>query len=293
MKPRSIYKSEEGRATMAAWYGRFLEGIGRADVRSLEVKTALGRTHILVAGDPEAPPLWCFHGVMANAAVGLSQIHALADHFQIFFPDMIGQPGRSDETYMDWQGDTHGRWLIEVLDALKIDKISAFGVSLGGYVVLRAASLAPERIQRAALWAPGGVIQGHKGDMLSLIFNGLLYAIKPTPQRLRLIMDKNFTSADERWLSFFGDSLRHVNPDRRFPATLKPGALSAWQAPVFLLLNEHDRIFPAPMLEPQARALIPNIAKVTMLDGFKHGPPVEPGAIDHALAQIRDFMLEA
>lgn len=287
---KSIYKSDAGRQTMARWYEHFLLKSGRSDIRFKQVQTRFGQTQILVAGDEEAPPLWCFHGAMANASVGFSQIHKLADSFQIFFPDMIGQPGRSDETYMDWQGLAHGQWVLDILDALEIESIRAFGVSLGGYVVLRSASLAPARIERAALWVPGGVIKGHMGDMLSLIFAGLAYAIRPTPERLARIMEKNFTSMDEDWAGYFGDSLAHVNPDRRFPATLKPGALSHWEAPVLLLTNGQDRVFPAHLLEPAARTLIPNIVQVEHLEGFKHAPPVEPGAIDEPLAKIAAFM---
>ena len=290
---RSVYKTQEGRRAMARWYDHFLARAGRQDVRFEQVQTRYGRTNVLLAGSPDSPPLWCFHGVMANASAGLSQIHALADSMQIIFPDMIGQPGRSDEAYMSWQGEDHGHWALDVMDAMGHQAIDAFGVSLGGYVILRAASLAPERVRRAALWAPGGLIKGHMGDMWSLILAGLAYAIRPTPDRLKRIMDKNFTSVDEDWAGFFADSLRHVHPDRRFPATLREDALRAWRAPVLLLLNEHDRVFPAELLLARAQRVLPNLARVEHLQGFRHGPPVEPGAIDHVLAMIRDFMSQA
>lgn len=87
---KSIYKSEKGRDTMAAWYERHLEKLGCESLESIEVDTRYGRTNILVGGPVDAPPLWCFHGAMSTAPAALAQVPSLLQRFRIYFPDTIG-----------------------------------------------------------------------------------------------------------------------------------------------------------------------------------------------------------
>ena len=286
----SIYKTDEGRRVMAEWYDRFVDRVGRDRLEFLEVETRFGDTNIVVGGPEDAPPLWCFHGAMATAPAALAQIPSLLDHFRIYFPDTVGQPGRSDETRLDWQGDAHGHWAVDILDALELESVTALGVSLGGYVVLRAASVAPERIGRAVLWVPGGLVKPPMLSMLGLIGSGLMYALFPSRRRLEGILAKTFTDFDEQYVDFFADSLQHVHPDRRFPATLDDGALDDWEAPVMLIAHGDDRVFPAEPLVERAREVIPNLVRERVEPGCNHMPPFEAGAVDDLLAEIRQFV---
>lgn len=219
---KSIYRSDTGRQVMEKWYVHFLDRLARLGIEVEEVKvdTRHGPTNVLVAGPPDAPPVLCFHGAMATAPAALVQIPALAKHFRIYFPDTVGQPGRSDERRLDWQGDEHGYWALDVIDQLGFESVTAFGVSLGGYVILRLASVAPERVERAVLWAPGGLIKPPLLPMFGLIWHGLAYNLRPSRARLEKILERTFTDLDDDFVSFFGDSLAHVHPDRRFPLSL-------------------------------------------------------------------------
>lgn len=289
MTRRSIYRSDEGREAMARWYDRFLERLGPDAVEPVEVDTRYGRTNVLVGGPEDAPELWCFHGAMANAAAALAQIPQLLTRFRVFFPDIVGQPGRSDERRLDWQGEDHGHWLIDVLDAMEREAVTALGVSLGGYVVLRAASLAPERISRAVLWAPGGLVKPPLGPMFGLIWRGLAYSMAPSRARLEGILERTFSELDDDYVDYFADSLKHVHPDRRFPNTLKDGALADWRAPVMLLAHGDDTVFPAEPLVARARELIPHLDEVKVLPGLRHMPPFDPAALEPIVADIRAF----
>ncbi len=286
----SIYKTEEGRKTMAAWYDTFIDKLGRDQVSFQEVQTGYGSTNILIAGPEDAPPLWCFHGAMASAPAALYQIPSLLQRFKIYFPDTIGQPGRSDETRLNWQGDDHGRWMIDVLDAMEVESVAAIGVSLGGYVILRGASLAPERIHRAVLWVPGGLIKPSMRNMFGLIGAGLMYSLFPSQARLEAILSRTCTDLDDTFVSFFADSLRHVHPDRRFPNTLPDQALDGWAASTMLITHEHDTVFPHKALMQRAEAMIPHLDQVEIMKGWAHMPPFSSDDVDGLLDKIESFL---
>lgn len=286
---KSIYKNDEGRATMARWYERFVAKIPEK-VEFLRVPTRFGETNVLVAGPEDAPPLWCFHGAMASAPAALYQAPAFLERFRVFFPDTVGQPGRSDETRLDWQGEEHGHWVLDILDAMELQSVNALGVSLGGYVVLRAAALAPERIARAGLWVPGGLVKPSVANMFGLIGDSLMYSLFPTRRRLERVLARTMTELDDTFIEFFADSLKHVHPDRRFPSLVDPDALARWDAPVMLVTHAGDTLFPAERLLARARAVIPNLARVETVPNWAHMPPFARDSLAPTIDAFSDFL---
>ncbi len=291
---KTIYKSDHGQQTMEKWYEHFL---GKLDTHGVEteeqrVHTRYGETNVLFAGPVNATPLVCFHGAMASAPAGLAQIPDLARHFRIVFPDTIGQPGRSDHRRLNWRADEHGWWALDVLDALEMTAVNAFGISLGGYVILRLASVAPERVGKAALWAPGGLANPPFTKMFGLIWDGLMYNVRPSRPRLERVLERTFTDLDEDYVAFMGDSLEHVHPDRGFPAILPSGALAEWEAPKLLIVNENDAVFPADRLVARAEDELLNVVDTVMMEGCAHMPPFQEGALDGLIERLIAFFEE-
>ena len=219
----------------------------------------------------------------------LAQVQSLTEHFHIHFPDTIGQPGRSAETRLDWQGNDHGYWVEDILDGLGIDTIDAFGCSLGGYVVLRAAEVAPSRIRRAGLWVPGGLVKPPLAPMLGLIGAGLAYAIRPSRRRLERILERTTTDLDDMYVDFMADALAHVNADRRFPALLPDGALDGWSGRALLVAHALDTVFPAQPLVARARAMIANLDKPIVVEDFRHMPSFRPELLEPVLDAVVSF----
>ena len=87
-----VYKSDEGRQKMAAWYQVFLDQLEHPwDM--VQVETSVGRTTVLQTGPEDAPVLLCLHGAMGTAPSALSLVQPLIPHFRVVFPDTVGQPG--------------------------------------------------------------------------------------------------------------------------------------------------------------------------------------------------------
>ncbi|MEM6532589.1 MAG: alpha/beta hydrolase [Myxococcota bacterium] len=286
---KSIYRSDEGRRTMARWYSRFIERLG-VPTESLEVETRHGRTHILVAGAPENPPLWCFHGANSSAASALAQVPSLLDAFRVYFPDTVGQPGRSADERLDWQGDAHGEWVLDVLDRLNIEQVHTLSMSLGGYIVLRTASLAPERIGRSVLWVPGGLVKPPVLPMLSLMGAAVIYGMSPTRERFARLMQRTVTDEDPMTVDFMSDAFRYVFADRRFPRPLADGALREWKAPVLVVTHERDIVFPPDRLRLRAEQMIPGLVRINHVPGWKHMPPFATDRLGPVLNDVIGFL---
>lgn len=287
----SVYRNDRAREVMADWYQRFIDELS-APVQFEQVETTFGRTNVLLTGPTDAPKLLCFHGAMGSAASALSLIESLVPHFRIVFPDTVGQPGRSAETYLPLRGDSYGRWAVDVLDGLGIESVRCLGVSMGGYIALKLAQLAPERIEALSLWVPGGLVNGSARDGLRLAWATLALYLWPGDARFRRLYDELFTDFDATFFDFYGDTLSSLKMDRRMPELASTDAFLDLAAPVQVFANELDVIFPADKLLARAKAVFPNLTSAEMLPGMRHVPPFGDGGADAVLEQVRAFLVD-
>ena len=161
----TIFKTPEARATFIAWHERFRDRIGRP-TQSCRLQTRFGATHVLCCGPEDAPPLVLLHGALASSAHALLEVASLADRYRVFALDVIGQSAMSAEERPDVNGPAYGEWALECLDALELKEARMLGVSWGGFIALRAAALAPERIVKLSLVVPAPFGQGLAADCL-------------------------------------------------------------------------------------------------------------------------------
>ncbi|UCG73672.1 MAG: alpha/beta hydrolase [Chromatiales bacterium] len=152
----SLYKSADGYRAIMDWYDDALELID-CDFESQFVKTRFGHTHMLVAGPEDAEPLLLLPGVAGCAPLWHRQIPAFAEHFRVYALDVVGQPGRSDPYPPSFMNGDYSQWLCDVLDGLRIDRAHFAGTSVGGWMVLKVAIDAPERIRKVVMLSPTGV----------------------------------------------------------------------------------------------------------------------------------------
>jgi pimeloyl-ACP methyl ester carboxylesterase len=151
-----LYKSEEGYKVIMDWYDGVTASIP-ADIASRYVPTRFGRTHMLVAGPEDAPPLLLIPGIAGCAPLWRRQIPAFAEHFRVYALDIIGQPGKSDPSTPSFLNDDMYLWLLDVLDGLNISRAHIAGTSVGGWMAMRFAIFAPERVNKIVMLSPTGV----------------------------------------------------------------------------------------------------------------------------------------
>jgi pimeloyl-ACP methyl ester carboxylesterase len=104
-------------------------------------------------GDPA--PLVLIHGTSASLHTWQGWVAALRAQRRVISFDLpgFGLTGPFSGRYAAWpyQGDDYARFVLELMDALKVQRFVAGGNSLGGEVAWRVASLAPQRVARLIL----------------------------------------------------------------------------------------------------------------------------------------------
>jgi len=133
---------------------------------SRTVETPSGTIHFNEAGPADAPVIVLLHGSGAGAT-GWSnfkgQLEYLSERYRVIAPDM---PGWGDSAPATYEQRNHPTTVIEILDALGIEKAALVGNSMGGATSLKVTADHPERVTHlitlgsgapgARLFLPGG-----------------------------------------------------------------------------------------------------------------------------------------
>ncbi|MHC5040490.1 MAG: alpha/beta fold hydrolase [Planctomycetota bacterium] len=290
MAPRSIYRSETGKAQDLAAYDRANAGLG-VPFEERTFETRFGTTHALLLGPPDGPPLLSLHGGNAFNADTLAWFLPLAETHRIYAPDTIGHPGRSAETRLSSRDLSYGEWAADVLDGFSLERSAAVGASFGAGILLRLASVAPERITRAAFVVPSGVVNPPLWPMLSkLVWPLLMYKLRPGRERARRLLQPLFGRApvEDRQLDRSEVVFRHYRTIREMPRPATAAELERFTAPVLVLAGELDMMFPARWVLPRVREIFRGPVSAAQLDGSAHFPNAE--ARKHIVDRMRTFL---
>lgn len=119
------------------------------------------RTNYIEAGDASLPALVLIHGSGPGVTAFANWngvIPALAEHFRVLAPDMVGF-GYTEvpEQVTDFTLDFWVDHIIGFLDALGIEQASFIGNSYGGALSLAVAARHPTRVRRFALMGAAGL----------------------------------------------------------------------------------------------------------------------------------------
>jgi len=271
-------------------YDRAAENLLEVPVSDEWIDTPDGRTHLLTAGDPSAPPVVVFQGGNITTPVTLSWVEALADEYYLLAPDTPGQPGKTTvETpaaYSSWVGD--------LLDGLGLDSAPMLGISHGAGIVLEAAADIPDRIETALLIVPAGFGTPLSVDLLRIVLPSLAYRLSGQRWLLDRALTPMFTqpisAVDETVVETVGTALRTGDLRAEFPGPDEPAELAGFEAPTLVITAEQDPFFPGERTCERAGRYLSAMTACLMLTGERHFlPSVGQG---HAVERIRRFLGE-
>lgn len=106
--------------------------------------------------DPARPTIVLVHGSPGHKEDFRSLAPELAKHYRVVAPDLPGF-GTSTEHVPDYSIRAHARYIIELMDALGIERAHLLGFSMGGGVVLNIADIVPQRVLSITMLSAIGV----------------------------------------------------------------------------------------------------------------------------------------
>lgn len=247
-------------------------------------------------GDPA--PLLLLHGTGASLHTWEGWTAVLARSRRVISVDLpgfgltgpfSGAPGGYAAD--DYRGDTYARFVLDLMDALRVQRAVIVGNSLGGEIAWRTAALAPARVDRLVLvdatgydFAPGNVPLGFRVAALPVL-GRIAEHLLP-----RALVAQSVQSV-------YGDPSRVTEPvvDRYFELTLRDGnrralglrmqqlemgahadRLKTLTQPTLVLWGGRDRLVPPDTAKRFAADI--RGAKVVMFDDLGHVPQEEDPA---------------
>ena len=184
-----VYRNKKAGALIGATYDELLKQWGTPYTEQMLV-TRYGETHLISWGQQDKIPIVLFHGVGDDSALmWLYNAKMWGEHFRLYAVDTIGGPGKSipGEGYnASFQEEL---WIDDILDGLKLDKVSMIGVSHGGGLVQMYAVKRPERIEKVISMA-ATVPVGKSNPMRTMIKIFLPEALFPISRNVNKLIRK-------------------------------------------------------------------------------------------------------
>jgi len=109
------------------------------------------------------PAVLLVHGITSSSRTWRSVMPALAEHYDVIAPDLLGH-GRSAKPRGDYSLGGYASGLRDLLVALEVPAATVVGHSLGGGVAMQFAYQFPDRVERLVLVDSGGL-----GSEVSLV----------------------------------------------------------------------------------------------------------------------------
>lgn len=288
--PEQASDGADTASPFAALYDRAVASLLNVSVTDEWVDTGVGRTHVLTAGDPDAPPAVVFQGSNITNPVTLAWVQSLADEYRLVAPDTPGQPGKSTAV----APDEYGGWVLDLLDGLGLDRPTAVGVSHGAGVLLEAAARAPDRITAAVLVVPAGFGTPPSLALAGIVGPSLAYRLLPSQTLLTRALAPMFTQSvravEPVIVDTIARALRAEELAVEFPGPADPAALSGFGAPTLAVTAERDPFFPGERTCSRAARDLPSLVDCLVLPGERHF--LSPAGQARAADRTRAFLDE-
>lgn len=260
----AVFKSEEGKQKIHELYRGLLVQWPIPKTERF-VDTCLGHTFVIECGDASKPPLILLHGSVSNSFTWMGDVARFSQQHHVFAVDLVGEPGYSAESRPTYESGDYARWLLDVITALNLDRVSMVGLSLGGWMALDFATTYPDKVRKIALICPGGLGR----QRLSLLPKAIFYSLfgqwgrdrmtrmlngGPLPKSEKLQQAMNITMAFNQ----------HFRPRTGFLLIFSAERLAKLTMPVLVYFGDRDAVLDGAASLQHARDHIPQCRAVEL-----------------------------
>lgn len=122
-----------------------------------EINVDVASTNLRYQTSGNGPPLLWLHGIWGESG-WRPHLQVLSEHFQVYRIDLPGYPGSEKPSWIKSVREL-AYFMIDVLDALGLERTLVGGHCLGGWLGAELALLRPQRVSKLALISPLGVLR--------------------------------------------------------------------------------------------------------------------------------------
>ena len=279
---------------------------GRRGFAAHRVEAAGVDTFYLEAG--RGPAVILLHGLGATNASFLPTFWELSRDHRVIAPDLPGH-GESGKPIRAYHAGFYARWLLDLQDALGIERAHVIGNSMGGRIALEMGFRHPRRVERIVGLAPAAaflkyrqwtpVVRALRPELallpLTLPHRQVVAGAKAMFYKPERLPEAWHAGAADEFLRVFNtvrgriaffSALREIYLDEPYGKRGFWERLSSLQPPALFVWGDHDRLVPARFAKHVER-LLPN-ARSVVLKSCGHVPQFEQPEETHRL--VRQFL---
>lgn len=248
------FKSQEGKTDVLKSYDSLLERWILPNEK-LYVNTRYGSTFIIATGEKQAPPLILLHGSAMNSIMWMSDVKVYSRYFRVYAVDIPGEPGKSDENQLPFEGAAFAEWLNDVYTALSIEKACLIGLSLGAWLATKFSICYPEKLDNLVLLCPAGIGK----QKASFLFKAIAYGLLGEKGMDKLYKKVNGNQPiPETMLKYQKLLGKNFNYRREIIPLFSDGELERLKMPVALFVGEKDIMFHSVQTAKRLKSLLPH-----------------------------------
>jgi pimeloyl-ACP methyl ester carboxylesterase len=215
---------------------------------------------VVVRKGPAVPgsiPLVHVHGFAVSGSYLLPTARVLAHRATTFVPDLPGY-GRSP-AWGHALGIPSLAWaLLEVLDALGVERAVLVGNSMGGPVCLEVAHSAPERVAGVVLASPAGGM--HNQPLVRALLQLARDAGREKPRMVPVVLPDYLHFGPVNALQLFGELVRFPSLERVLRTPV----------PTLAVIGTRDPLMPPPWRIREVGRLAPPHLTIAVIKGAAH-----------------------
>ncbi|WP_299207428.1 alpha/beta hydrolase [Brumimicrobium sp.] len=266
----SLFKSSAGKSEILSLYNEKLEELN-IDFTYQTVATKFGETNIIVTGNPENPPILLLHGSNGCAPIALETYPNLSQQFCVYAVDVLAQPNKSAETRLSMKDESYGEWVNEIIDQLKLEKVTLAGFSFGGLIILKTLEFNESKIKEVYLSAPAYIVNGNPIKAIFKFFIPMKRFMKTKKEKyVEKFLKEVFTDRDEFAIKFLSKVFLHFNMDFTPVPVITTKKAQAIQTPITLIAAKNDVMFPGEKMLKRAIKIFPSLKRELLLENSKH-----------------------
>lgn len=266
----SLFKTIYGKREVLNLYDQKLNELN-IEFEYLKINTSYGETNIIISGKSENPPIIIIHGSNGCAPIALETYCDLNKSFRVFAIDVLAQPNKSAATRLSMKDESYGKWMIEIIIALKLDNVTMAGFSFGGLVILKTLGFDESKIKEVYLSSPAYIVNGNPLKALFKIFIPMKRFMKTKKLKyIEKFLLEVFTERDEFAVKYLSKVFLHFNMDFTPLPVINTKKASLIKTPITLFAGKKDVLFPGNKMIKRAKNIFPNLKSVTFFEDSKH-----------------------